>query len=89
MSGFELEEYALLPASGVAESMHAAGIDATCPGATAPGAADTPAPACELDLRGPSAPEPMLRRLATVDTLAARDAGALCHRFVLSREAIA
>ncbi|MFC5578410.1 hypothetical protein ACFPOA_10355 [Lysobacter niabensis] len=94
MSGFELEEYALLPASGVAESMHAAGIDATCPGAATPGVADTPALACELDLRGPPAPEPMLRTLVlrtpgAVDALAARDAGASCHRFVLPREAMA
>ncbi|MDR7099029.1 uncharacterized protein (DUF2249 family) [Lysobacter niabensis] len=71
MTAFELDEYALLPASGVAESMHAAGIDATCPGAAPPSAADTwPAPACELDLRGLPAPEPMLRALAAVDALA-------------------
>jgi hypothetical protein len=71
MTVFELDEYALLPASGVAESMHAAGIDATCPVAAPPSATDArPAPACELDLRGLPAPEPMLRALAAVDALA-------------------
>jgi hypothetical protein len=71
MTGLELDEYVLLPASGVAESMHAAGIDSTCPGTALPGVAEArPAPACELDLRGLPAPEPMLRALSAVDALA-------------------
>jgi hypothetical protein len=71
MTGFEVDEYALLPASGVAESLHAAGIDVVCPEVAAPEASDMqPVAACELDLRDLPAPEPMLRALAAVDALA-------------------
>ena len=80
-TAFELAGYALLPASGVAESLHAAGIDAVCP--LPPDTVDTidtidtideiaarPASIIELDLRSLPAPEPMLRALAAVDALA-------------------
>jgi uncharacterized protein (DUF2249 family) len=77
-NAFELAGFALLPASGVAESLHAAGIDAACPQALPPHTIDTsdaiaarPASIVELDLRALPAPEPMLRALAAVDALAA------------------
>jgi hypothetical protein len=70
MTGFEVDGFALSPASGVAESLHAAGIDAACPGVAPPCADDMQPPALELDLRGLPAPEPMLRALAAVDALA-------------------
>ena len=67
----ELGEWALVPASGIAESLQAAGLDARCSGAALPEEVGMQQrPMLELDLRGLPAPEPMLRALAAADALA-------------------